>query len=252
MYDIAFISYKEKNANNNFLKLLSHILPKNNRIFRIENVEGIHLAHIEAAKQVNTPMFYVVDADAKLLPNFKFDITLDPSEEDIVHVWRSINPINYLEYGYGGVKLLPRNLTLNMDTTNPDMTTSISSRFKAMEEVSNITAFNTDPLSTWRSAFRECAKLASRTILGQLDNETAHRLNVWTHIGGDKPFGEYAKGGASAGEWFGKTYKDNKEMLAKINDYEWLASEFYGHIEMFPPATFKGDWPLEEKSQQSL
>ena len=47
-----------------------------------------------------------------------------------------------------------------------------------------------------------------------------------------------------------KTYKDNKEMLAKINDYTWLEYEFNGHVKMFPPETFKGDWPLEEKSQQ--
>lgn len=250
MYDVVFISFNEPTADINYGILARSILKLNNFIHRVDGVKGIHLAHIAAAKFATTKMFWVVDADAEVLPTFKFKIKLDPSEEDIVHVWRSINPINGLEYGYGGVKLLPRNLTLNMDTTNPDMTTSISSRFKAIEEVSNITAFNTDPLSTWRSAFRECAKLASRTISGQLDNETAHRLKVWTHIGGDKPFGEYAKGGASAGEWFGKTYKDNKEMLAKINNYEWLASEFYGHIEMFPPETFKGDWPLEEKSQQ--
>ena len=89
--------------------------------------------------------------------------------------------------------------------------------------------------------------MASRTIAGQLDEETAYRLKVWTHIGGDRPFGEYAKGGASAGEWFGKTYKDDKTMLAKINDYAWLESEFNGHIKMFPPETFKGDWSLEEK-----
>ena len=245
MYDIVFISYKEKSANSNFLKLLS--LPSTNKIFRVHGVEGIHLAHIEAAKQVTTPMFYVVDADAVLLPNFKFDLKLDPSEEDIVHVWRSRNPINNLEYGYGGVKLLPTELTLNMDITNPDMTTSISSRFKVMLGISNTTSFNSDPLSTWRSAFRECAKLASRTIAGQLDVETAYRLKVWTHIGGNKPFGEYAKGGASAGEWFGKTYKDDKKMLAKINDYAWLEDEFNGHIKMFPPETFKGDWPLTEK-----
>jgi phosphoribosylpyrophosphate synthetase len=30
--------------------------------------------------------------------------------------------------------------------------------------VSNITAFNTDPYSTWKSAFRECVKLSSKII----------------------------------------------------------------------------------------
>jgi hypothetical protein len=247
MYDIVFISFNEPTADRGYLDLLKNTVELDNCVYRIHGVKGIHLAHIEAAKVAKTNMFWVVDADARILPNFKFNIKLDPSEEDIVHVWRSINPINNLEYGYGGVKLLPRELTLSMDISKPDMTTSISTRFKAMTTVSNVTAFNVDPLSTWRSAFRECAKLASRTIAGQLDTETAHRLKIWTHIGGDRTYGEYAKGGASAGEWFGKTYKDDEKMLAKINDYAWLESEFYGHTKMFPPETFKGDWSLEEK-----
>lgn len=247
MYDIVFISFNEPTADRGYLDLLKNTVELENCVHRIHGVAGIHQAHIEAAKVAKTNMFWVVDADARILPNFKFNINLDASEEDIVHVWRSINPINDLEYGYGGVKLLPRELTLAMDISKPDMTTSISSRFKAMTTVSNVTAFNIDPLSTWRSAFRECAKLASRTITGQVDDETAHRLKVWMHIGGDRLYGEYAKGGASAGEWFGKTYKDDNSMLGKINDYAWLESEFNGHIKMFPPEIFKGDWSLGEK-----
>lgn len=237
MYDIAFISYDEKNAGINFLKLISHATK--NRVYRIHGIKGIHQAHIEAAKQSTTSMFYVVDADATILPNFKFNINLDPSEEDIVHVWRSRNPVNNLEYGYGGVKLLPTQLTLNMNLANPDMTTSISSRFKVMADVSNITQFNVDPMSTWRSAFRECAKLASRVITDQYDKETQERLNAWRFNQSHASFAEYARGGASAGEWFGKTYKADKKMLAKINDYNWLTSEYYGHIEQYPPETFK-------------
>jgi len=247
MYDIAFLSFDEPNVNNLYFRFLKKTANLPNKVYRIHGVKGIHQAHIEAAKLATTKMFWVVDVDADLLSDFNFDIILDPSEEDIVHVWKSKNPINDLEYGYGGVKLLPTQLTLNMNTSSPDMTTSISPRFKSMSQISNITRFNINPLCTWRSAFRECAKLASRTIAGQLDTETAYRLQVWTHIGGDRPFGEYAKGGASAGEWFGKTYKDDKNMLAKINDYAWLESEFNNHIRMFPPETFKGDWPLEEK-----
>ena len=238
MYDIVFISFNEPNADSQYSILVKRVLKLKNGIYRVHGVNGIHQAHIAAAKLVRTKMFWVIDADADVFLDFKFDIDLDPSEEDIVHVWRSINPINGLEYGYGGVKLLPTQLTILMDVTNPDMTTSISSRFKAMEEISNITAFNVNPLSTWRSAFRECAKLTSRIIPGQHNTETEHRLKVWMHIGGDKPFGEYALAGASAGEWFGKTYKDNKEMLAKINDYDWLTLQFNEHVKMFDPLSF--------------
>jgi len=237
MYDIAFISYNESHATDRYIELLKAY--PYNKFYRIQNIKGIHNAHIEAAKKANSNMFYVVDADAEILPSFKFNIKLDPSEEDIVHVWRSINPINGLEYGYGGVKLLPKNLTINMNISNPDMTTSISPRFKIINELSNITRFNTDPLSTWRSSFRECVKLSSKIIVGQLDEETQHRLDVWRFNGSQAPFAEYSRGGASAGEWYGTTYKDDPVSLAKINDFDWLEEQFNAHTELFPPETFK-------------
>ncbi|MDV7400416.1 hypothetical protein RZS08_53870, partial [Arthrospira platensis SPKY1] len=101
-------------------------------------------------------MFWIVDGDAVLMEDFNFDYQVAQWDRETVHVWRSQNPINDLVYGYGGIKLFPRTMTLNMDTSKPDMTTSISGKFKAIEKISNITAFNTDPFNTWKSAFREC------------------------------------------------------------------------------------------------
>lgn len=237
MYDIAFISYNESSATNRYIELLK-VYPYN-RIYRVQNIKGIHQAHIEAAKHANTSMFYVVDADASVLPSFKFNLKLEPSEETTVYVWRSVNPINGLEYGYGGVKLLPRQLTLNMDINNVDMTTSISKQFKPMDAISNVTEFNIDPLCTWRSSFRECVKLSSKSITGQLDAETTERLKIWRFNHSNAPFAEYSRGGASAGEWYGSTYKDDPEALSKINDFEWLEHQFNAHIAQFPPESFK-------------
>ena len=43
------------------------------------------------------------------------------------------------------------------------MTTSITLRIlKIINEIANIKAFNTDPFNTWKSAFRECAKLSQQ------------------------------------------------------------------------------------------
>lgn len=239
MYDIVFISYNEPKSHIRFLDLLKKVALLPNNLIRINGIEGIHQAHIEAAKQVKTKMFYVVDADAIIVAEFDFDIELDPSEEDIVHVWRSRNPVNNLEYGYGGVKLLPTELTKNMDVTNTDMTTSISKRFKIVDKVSNITAFNIDPLCTWRSAFRECVKLSSKIIPGQLNEETENRLNEWRFNTNSELYAEYARGGASAGHWYGTTYQNDPLALKKINDYAWLKEQFEAHIKMFPPETFK-------------
>ncbi len=238
-YDIAFISNHEYHANLRYRELLTHPGRKANRVFHIEGVKGIHNAHIEAAKNAGTNMFWVVDADSEILPTFKFNLSLTPEEEEMVHVWHSRNPVNHLEYGFGGLKLLPREKVLNMSLDSVDMTTSISKDIKIMPEVANITHFNTDSFSAWRSAFRECAKLSSRVIDGQVDQETEDRLKVWLSGGSDRPYAEYVRGGASAGQWFGKTYKNNKEMLLKINNYEWLKAEFQQHTKMFPPESFK-------------
>ena len=224
-YDIVFISNGEPNADENF-DLLSEKFP---RAKRVMDIKGIHAAHRRAAELVETDMFWVVDGDAEIIDGFDFDYYVpayDIDGKDTVHVWRSLNPINGLVYGYGGVKLLPTNLTRNMDESTTDMTTSISDKFKGIEEMSNTSAFNTDSFSAWRSGFRECAKLASRTIARQKDEETEFRLEAWCTRGADKPFGKAAIAGAIAGKEFGELNKDNVEELAKINDFEWLKEEF--------------------------
>ena len=213
MYDIIFISYNELDADDNFNSLKERFpLAK-----RVHGVKGIHQAHIVAAKKSFTRMFWVVDADAVILNSFNFDYKVAESDLDVVHVWRSINPINNLSYGYGGVKLLPKQLTINMDTSTTDMTMNISSKFKAMEEISNITAFNTDAFSTWRSAFRECCKLA---VIN--NDESLARLAIWSNLNENSPFGFHAYLGALAGKTYGEKNASDKEALARINDFTWL------------------------------
>ena len=222
MYDIIFISYNEPNADINW-ELLKQKFP---RAKRVDGVKGIHQAHIAAANKSFTKMFWVVDGDAVIEPNFNFDYRVTEDKLDHVFVWHSRNPINDLEYGYGGVKLLPTRLTKNMDLSKTDMTTSISNNFCVIPEVSNLTAFNTDEFSTWRSAFRECVKLASKTIQGQVDSETEQRLQTWCSIGFDRKFGEFAVSGACAGREYGHANSNNSDALKLINDFKWLEEKY--------------------------
>jgi len=221
-YDIVMITYHETNAEENWNDLKTRFP----RAKRIDGITGIHNAHIAAAEIASTPMFWVVDGDAVIVDSFNFDYIVHPDKMDTVHVWRSKNPINDLEYGYGGVKLLPRQLTLNMDTSKPDMTTSISNKYKPVFELSNITSFNSDPFSTWRSAFRECCKLASKVIDRQNDLETFGRLQTWCHVGLVRPYGEVALAGAAAGRKYGEENAGDIEALKMINDFGWLKGRF--------------------------
>ena len=222
LYDIVFISYNEPNADENFAKLIERFP----RAKRVHGVKGIHQAHIAAAKLSTTPMFWVVDGDAIVEDNFKFNLLLPKHDTDIVHVWLSRNPVNDLTYGYGGVKLLPKYLTENIDVNQLDMTMSISNRFKVVKEVSNITSFNTDPFNTWKSAFRECVKLASRPLTQGYQEETEDRLITWCTIGDDRMYGEYALAGAQAGRRYGSENISEPNKLAKINDFDWLLEQF--------------------------
>ena len=219
MYDLIFISYGESNAEENYQRVKARFP----LVKRVKDTKGIHQAHIKAARMSFTEMFWVVDGDAQILDSFNFDYKVPEWDLECVHVWRSRNPLNNLEYGYGGVKLLPKKLTLAMDLAKPDMTTSISSKFKAMDEVSNITAFNTDAFSTWRSAFRECAKLASKTIDGQVSAETEARLYFWCQLNIHVPFGSQGYAGALSGRKFGL---ENLAEISKINNYEWLKEQY--------------------------
>jgi hypothetical protein len=224
-FDIIFISYQEPNADENWEKLKNRFPWAK----RIHGVKGIHQAHKAAAEISNTCMFWTVDGDAIIDDDFNFEYHVPVWDRKNVYVWKSQNPINDLVYGYGGVKLLPKQLVLDMGLDSVDMTTSIGDSFNSMPTVSNITSFNTDPFNTWKSAFRECVKLSSKTIDGQVDNETQERLDIWCSVGEDNLFGNYAIGGARYGREFGERFQNDKNMLSKINDWQWLNDEFNKH-----------------------
>ena len=220
--DIVFISYDEELANDRYNDLTQRFP----RALRVHGVEGIYNAHKIAASVVSTELFYVVDADAVVLPTFDFSYSPTGYDCNSVHVWHSQNPINDLEYGYGGIKLFPTQDVINYTGAPIDFTTTVSKHFKIMPEVSNITQFNTDPFSAWRSGFRECTKLASKLIANQDNAETEYRLHQWCTVGADREFGEFAIIGANDGKQFGMTHKNQPELLGLINDYNWLEDRF--------------------------
>jgi len=221
-YDVVFISYNEPYADANYEALLA----KCPGAKRVNGVDGIHKAHIEAAKLCSSDYFWVVDADAELVDNFEFEYQIDFHEQEAVRVWRSKNPVNDLIYGNGGVKLLPRAATARMSLDKPDMTTSICDLYYPIIKVSNVTRFNADPFTTWRSAFRECTKLASQVIDRQNEADTLMRLDTWCTVGEDKPFGKYAIDGAKLGREYGTANKGNLDALKLINDYAWLKEQY--------------------------
>ena len=241
MLDVFFLSYNEPYADDNYAQLKK--LVPNAR--RVNGVKGFAAAHQECARRSFTNNFYVVDSDAIIVEDFDFSFT--PSkynkwwhqpESNYICVWSSINPINDLIYGHGGVKILPKQPLLGVDKDVIDFTTGFGLNTKVFYEVSNITAFNYDEFNTFRSAFRECAKLSSnltnKDVLYKINFEEAikiraeaeHRLHVWTTVGEENKFGKYCIEGAKQGRAFGTMFAENTEQLKLINNYDWMRNEF--------------------------
>ena len=242
MRNIVFISYQEPNADNNWLRLQSRFPDAQ----RIHGINGIHNAHKQAANIFYTPFlktmiaiagklqdcngrnhFWVIDGDSTVADDFDFKL---PKQliRDGVYVYKARNPINGLSYGYGGIKLLPIDQTINMNTNTVDMTTAISKHFFPVDQIASTTNFNTDPFNTWKSAFRECVKLSSKIINGQVDAETEYRLDTWCNnwIDDSVPNVVWAIKGARDGQCYGKANAGNLEALKQINDFDRLASLF--------------------------
>lgn len=230
MLDVFFLSYDEPFADENF-ELLQLFAP---HAKRIHGIKGIFEAHKACAEQSTTGHFYVCDADCVIDEQFSFKFTPNESrmaypgvpETKCVFTWRSLNPINNLMYGYGGVKLFPKRQLMDAKDWNIDMTTTIGAPFVPKFQVSNITAFNTDPFNTWKSAFRECTKLASSIIPNGDNLDNKYRLDVWCSRGAKKPYGDYCIMGAQQGRDFGTHYKNNTKALNLINDFGWLREQF--------------------------
>ena len=230
-FDVVFISYNEPNAEANWQRVLE-ICPTAKRV---KNVKGIFEAHKAAAELAETDMFYVVDGDAELVDNWKFDYRPNVFNLDCVHLWTSINPINDLEYGWGGVKLFPRKLLLDATTWKVDLTTGLG-KLIYLNKISNVNTFNTGPFNTWRSAFRECAKLSAKLQQGfgtsHEQEDAEYRLKTWNTVGQDRPYGDYAIEGAKQGTEFGAKHFSDLDTLKLINDYDWMKhefNEFYKH-----------------------
>lgn len=222
MYEIIFLSKNEADSDQNWERL-SQRFPT---AIRINGVKGIHQAHKEAARRSFTKNFWVVDADAIVDSSFNFDYEIPEDERQYVHIWYSHNPVNDLQYGYGGIKLFPKEAVLLSSQDSIDFTTSLNTGVKIIPMVSNITAFNTDAFSTWRSAFRECVKLLSGQINNSVETENQNRFSAWSSKGRDRPFGEYSIKGAHDAGIFVDKFKNDSRMLQNINDFTWLENYF--------------------------
>jgi len=226
--DIVMVVGDETNAESNW----QHLLALAPRARRMDAARSIRAAFVEAAKTATTSHFFLVDADNWIQEGFGFNVDVEPRSDEIV-VWCALNPVNGLIYPHGGIKLLPTERVLRASLGDAiDTTTSIAAGLRVVPVMASEHRFNTSPLEAWRTAFRECAKFASRSIRGLREDAISEVVNAWCSKGADAPFGSWCMLGARDGRSFGEAWARHPDNIRKVNDYEWLRLAFdqhYGH-----------------------
>jgi hypothetical protein len=218
--DAFFLDYDEPKSDENY-QTVKKIIPFAQRII---TKSGISDSHKLCAQKSFTDKFMVIDADNELL-DFNFSEIADVlSVKEKVFIFRSLNPVNDLEYGHGGVKIFDRNLFHNNDTV--DFSTSFIGNIKIVYKTLSIHRFNSTPFHTFRTAFRECVKLSSEIIPNSNSKQNEERLNIWCSKFNNVENVEYAQHGALAGRDFGNRNKNDINELKKINNFSWLNEQY--------------------------
>lgn len=223
MYDLIFLSYDEPEADENYANLVSRF----SYAKRIHGVKGIVQAHKEAAKVSLTEYFWVVDGDNIIQDDFDFSFNWDrPRDGSIkVCVWESINAVNGLRYGNGGVKLLPKYSVLSYPMERfedlLDFSTTLGGVFHYEKTPASINKFNTSEFHSWRAGFREVFKLRTKmdTTKNQEYKDIRKWIAAWLTEGKEAEYGTFAILGASdAIDWF----RSNPTNPERINDFSFL------------------------------
>ena len=220
-FDIFFVSYNEPNADKHW-HLIKEKFPQARRI---HGIKGINNAHRRCAELSSTYMFWTIDGDTVIDDNWQFKYHVTKFDQDYIHIWYSRNPVNGLEYGYGAIKLWPKQKVLDYNGNWLDYTTSVG-ELKIIKHTVATTQFNSSPYETWKSSLRESIKLIKNVYENPNDQESAMRLQTWSTVFFDVPFAEWAKiGHQDSVKW----QHNSPEFLDKINDFEWLENYFHNN-----------------------
>lgn len=219
--DIVFLSNGEDKADIHYEKLMSIARKFNNRIVRVDGVNGRANAYHAAANASNTPWFFTVFA--KLEMNTKFDFNWQPDRLQARkhYIFTATNPVNNLEYGHQALIVYNKKLTLGNPGIGLDFT--LDDLHEVVNINSGIARYNTDSYSTWRTAFREVIKLCCNT-----DQESIDRKLAWLNVG-NNDFGEYSKLGAKDAVSYYELVNGDIEKLKLSYEWEWLA-KYYNEI----------------------
>lgn len=220
-FDVVMLSYDEPLADQLHARLQRII---GLSVKRLHGVRGMRRAYRLAADVVDTEQFLLADADLALDTQFAVNAIERLAEGVAMRVWRAVNPLNGLVYGYGGLKLIRRSALRRLGEAI-DILAALPGQIEFTNQVAGITMINQSPYHAWKAGFRECAMLAHGSEYGMNDVERAERIAAWT-AGGQGEFAEFAAAGAREGIALARQATGNPAELRHLNDPRWLLARF--------------------------
>ena len=222
--DIVFFSNGEPAADDNYERLQQIIKYKKlpNRLVRVDGVVGRVASQHAAARASNTEWYFLINCKLSVNPDFDFSWQPDRLQKSKHYIFIATNPVNHLKYGHQAIVANNRTLTLNTVVDGLDFT--MSSLHQVVNKNCGVALYNTDPWTTWRTAFRETIKLKYYSDVVN-NRETNHRLQTWLSVG-DAEYGQYSTGGAYDAIEYYESVEGNLDDLMNSYDWEWIQTYY--------------------------
>jgi hypothetical protein len=216
LQDIVFISNGEPNAEQHYKRV--SMIHRDNRLVRVDNINGRAAAYHAAARASTTPWFFAVFA--KLEVDIDFDFTWQPDrmQQAKHYIFHAKNPCNGLVYGHQAMIAYNRQLVLDNPGVGLDFT--LDSPHEVVPVLSGIAQYNTSAWSAWRTAFREVLKL--KASLPDVENE--YRLNIWLSNTVEMKNANWSQWGAEDAVEYYNQVDGDFAALKKSYEWDWLAS----------------------------
>ncbi len=234
LFDVFYVCYDEPNKEENWRQIKA-IIPKAKKV---EGVVGFDNALKQCAKQSNSEYFFLIDGDNQLIERrFRRPLSIEGLQDNWVLSWASLNTVNGLTYGNGGLKLWPRDVALSIKShenasQHDDQTDYcfIASYYLIDDYVSR-TIVNKTFRQAFRAGFREGVKMSlsygkqvdfsQKSFEEALGRQNRLRLKIWCEVGSDVINGLWAILGARMGLYYNAVKKFD---YSNINSYEWIES----------------------------
>jgi hypothetical protein len=226
--DIVFISNGESMANDMWMKLNEYILDKGfeNRIVRVDGVNGRSAAYKAASNASMTPWAFNVFAKLEIDTTFDFNWQPDRLQKPKHYIFHAKNPVNGLEYGHQAVIAYNKHIVLGMDDTH-GLDFTLSAEHEVVPMLSGVSHFNRDSKVCWRTAFRECIKLKYFADNG--DYIAKERLDIWLNVAEGENADMCLKGAKDAITYYESVNGELSKLLLSF-EWKWLDEYFKSSI----------------------